>query len=154
MTTALAVVAVVVGVLFVLAAIAPTTLVRLVVLAYPPGHPRRQELIAEVRFVGTRDRFGWVLELVQAAARESVPGRGRSRRSALVIAVPTVTVQVEVDVFAPGRRGPLPRGATRADVESAFPAWRITDVVVADSDPEPIARKLNFDERWYRLRRR
>jgi SAM-dependent methyltransferase len=58
-----------------------------------------------------------------------------------------------LDVFAPGRRGPLPRGATRADVESALPAWRITDVVPADSEPSAIARRFKFDEHWYRLRR-
>ena len=61
---------------------------------------------------------------------------------------------VLLDVFAPRRRGPLPRGATPADIESAFPAWQITDVEVADTDPDPIALKLKFDEHWYRLRRK
>ena len=59
-----------------------------------------------------------------------------------------------LDCFAPGRRGPLPRGCTRADVEEAFPAWEITDAVIADSDPDPLARALRFDELFYRLRRR
>ncbi len=59
-----------------------------------------------------------------------------------------------LDCFAPGRRGPLPRGCTRADVEQAFTAWRITDVVVADTDPDPLARRLKFDEVFYRLVRR
>ncbi len=60
---------------------------------------------------------------------------------------------VILDVFAPGRRGPLPRGATRSEVEAAFPGWRITDVEVADSDPDAISRLLRFDERFYRLSR-
>ena len=38
-----------------------------------------------------------------------------------------------LDCFAPRRRGPLPRGASRADVERAFSDWEITDVEVADS---------------------
>ncbi len=61
---------------------------------------------------------------------------------------------VILDCFAPRRRGPLPRGASRADVERAFPGWVITDVVAADTEPDPIARLFKFDERFYRLRRR
>jgi SAM-dependent methyltransferase len=58
-----------------------------------------------------------------------------------------------LDVFAPRRRGPLPRGASQRDVEVAFPDWEITDIEVADTDPDPIAKLLKFDERFYRLRR-
>jgi SAM-dependent methyltransferase len=59
-----------------------------------------------------------------------------------------------LDCFAPGKRGPLPRGATEADIADAFPDWEIADVVTADTDPDTIAIKLKFDERFYRLRRR
>ncbi len=68
------------------------------------------------------------------------------------VAGPDATVIL--DCFAPGRRGPLPRGCTRADVEQAFPAWRITDVVDADTEPDSLARRLKFDEVFYRLARR
>ncbi len=61
---------------------------------------------------------------------------------------------VILDCFAPRRRGPLPHGCTQADVEEAFPAWRITDAVAADLEPDPIARLFRFDEVFYRLRRR
>jgi hypothetical protein len=71
-----------------------------------------------------------------------------------ITAVAGADATVLLDVFAPGRRGPLPRGATPSDIEAAFPAWQITDVETADTDPEPIARKLKFDEHWYRLRRK
>jgi hypothetical protein len=60
---------------------------------------------------------------------------------------------VILDCFEPRRRGPLPRGASRADVERAFRGWEITDVEIADTDPDPIARMFKFDERFYRLRR-
>ena len=60
---------------------------------------------------------------------------------------------VLLDCFAPRRRGPLPRGANRADVERAFPGWEITDVEVADTEPDALARLFKFDERFYRLRR-
>ena len=34
-----------------------------------------------------------------------------------------------------------------------FPGWEITDVEVADTEPDAIARLFRFDERFYRLRR-
>jgi SAM-dependent methyltransferase len=67
------------------------------------------------------------------------------------IAAPDATVVL--DCFAPGRRGPLPRGASRADVETSFVDWTVTDVEVADSEPDFLARLFKFDERFYRLRR-
>jgi hypothetical protein len=72
-------------------------------------------------------------------------------REVSAVAGPAATVIL--DCFAPRRRGPLPRGASRADVERAFPDWKITDIEVADTDPDPIARLFKFDERFYRLRR-
>jgi SAM-dependent methyltransferase len=70
-----------------------------------------------------------------------------------VSAIAADDATVILDVFAPRRRGPLPRGASQGDVEAAFPGWQITDVEVADTDPDPIARLFRFDERFYRLRR-
>ena len=67
------------------------------------------------------------------------------------VAAPDATVIL--DCFAPRRRGPLPRGASRADVERAFPGWEVIDVERADSDPDPLAKLLKFDECFYRLRR-
>jgi hypothetical protein len=39
-------------------------------------------------------------------------------------------------------------------VEQAFPGWEITDVEVADSEPDALARLMKFEERFYRLRRK
>jgi cyclopropane fatty-acyl-phospholipid synthase-like methyltransferase len=58
-----------------------------------------------------------------------------------------------LDCFEPRRRGPLPRGASRADVERAFPGWDVTGVEIADTKPDALARLFKFDERFYRLRR-
>jgi SAM-dependent methyltransferase len=68
-----------------------------------------------------------------------------------VTAVSADDATLILDCFAPRRRGPLPRGCTREDVAAAFPGWRITDVVDADTDPDPIARLFRFDEVFYRL---
>jgi hypothetical protein len=70
-----------------------------------------------------------------------------------VSAVAAADATLILDCFAPRRRGPLPGGASRADVERAFAGWEITDVEVADTEPDALARLMKFDERFYRLRR-
>src|SRR4051794_4918818 len=70
-----------------------------------------------------------------------------------VSAVAAADATVILDCFAPGRRGPLPRGAARDDIERAFPGWHVSDVTVADTEPDALARILRFDERFYALRR-
>jgi SAM-dependent methyltransferase len=72
-------------------------------------------------------------------------------REVTAVAAPDATLIL--DCFAPRRRGPLPGGASRADVERAFPSWEITDIEVADTEPDALARLMKFDERFYRLRR-
>jgi SAM-dependent methyltransferase len=72
-------------------------------------------------------------------------------REVSAIAAPDATLLL--DCFAPRRRGPLPGGASRADVERAFPGWQVTDVEIADTQPDALARLFKFDERFYRLRR-
>jgi SAM-dependent methyltransferase len=56
--------------------------------------------------------------------------------------------------WAPKRRGPLPRGASRSQIEAAFPGWKVADA--GDTGfhaPKPIELLMKPDERWYRLRR-
>jgi hypothetical protein len=72
-------------------------------------------------------------------------------REVSAITAPHATVLL--DCFAPLRRGPLPRGASRAAVEAAFPGWEVTDVEDADTEPDALARLFRFDERFFRLRR-
>ena len=81
-------------------------------------------------------------------------GLDAEQRSAMgreVTAIAADDATLLLDIFAPRRRGPLPRGASQSDVETAFPDWKITDIEVADTDPDPIAKLFKFDERFYRL---
>ena len=56
--------------------------------------------------------------------------------------------------WAPRRRGPLPRGASRSEIESAFPGWVVTDAGgTGFQAPKPIELLMKPDERWYRLAR-
>jgi SAM-dependent methyltransferase len=54
----------------------------------------------------------------------------------------------------PKRRRPLIRGASRDDVQEAFPGWRVTDVEPSYFRlPKILDLLLRPDEQWYRLRR-
>lgn len=54
----------------------------------------------------------------------------------------------------PRRRRPLIRGASRSEVEAAFPGWKVTDVEASHFRPPKILELLlKPDEHWYRLRR-
>jgi hypothetical protein len=37
---------------------------------------------------------------------------------------------------------------------SPVPQWQITDIEIADAEPDALARLFKFDERFFRLRRR
>jgi SAM-dependent methyltransferase len=52
--------------------------------------------------------------------------------------------------FLPGRRGPLPRGVSRADITAAFTGWTIIADEAADTSGMPGPLK-NAAPRWYRL---
>jgi SAM-dependent methyltransferase len=54
----------------------------------------------------------------------------------------------------PKRRRPLIRGASRTEVEAAFPGWRVIDVEPSHFRlPRVLDLLLRPDEHWYRLRR-
>lgn len=53
---------------------------------------------------------------------------------------------------SPGRRGPLPRGLSRAEVEDAYVGWKVADEQPFDLSGTPAAFKKT-EPRWLRLRR-
>jgi SAM-dependent methyltransferase len=54
--------------------------------------------------------------------------------------------------FAPGGRGPLPRGAGPGDLRAALPGWTLLDEEAADTSGMPRALRSRTP-RFYRLRR-
>ena len=105
----------------------------------------------ELREAGVGSDFRLVLD---TGAFHGLTDDQREAMGREVDAITASDATVLLDVFAPGRRGPLPRGAMRGDVEAAFTGWTVTDVEVADAEPDAIARLLKFAEHWYRLRRK
>ena len=91
--------------------------------------------------------------VVDTGTFHGLTGPQREAMGREVTAVCADDATVVLDCFAPRHRGPLPRGASRSDVEHAFRGWKITDVETADSEPDALARLFKFDERFYRLTR-
>jgi hypothetical protein len=55
--------------------------------------------------------------------------------------------------WKPGRRGPLPRGASRDDIQAAFPEWSLIDDVAMDLPSGAPGYVKRAEPRFYRLRR-
>jgi hypothetical protein len=66
------------------------------------------------------------------------------------IAAPDATVLLLA--WTPGRRGPLPRGMSRTEIEAAFRGWVVADEAPFDATGLP-APLRSADPRVYRLRR-
>lgn len=76
--------------------------------------------------------------------------RAEEGREATAAAAPDATLLLLA--WAPGRRPFLPRGASREEIETAFPEWTITDDVAIDVTGAPkYVRRA--DPSFYRLRR-
>lgn len=84
-------------------------------------------------------------------------GLTRSQREAMgrevdAVAAPDATVLLLA--WEPRRRGPLPRGVSRREIESAFPGWAVTKIGPSHfKAPKPVELLLKPNEHWYRLRR-
>jgi SAM-dependent methyltransferase len=76
--------------------------------------------------------------------------RRQEGRAATAAAKPGATLLLTA--FTPGRRGPLPRGASRADVVAAFPEWTLVDEQAMEVAGGP-AWVRRAEPRFYRLRR-
>jgi SAM-dependent methyltransferase len=76
--------------------------------------------------------------------------RKEEAREASAAAAPGATLLLTA--FAPGRRGPLPRGASREDIEAAFGEWSVLDEEAMDTYRAP-KYVQKAEPRFYRLRR-
>ena len=76
--------------------------------------------------------------------------REREGREATAAAAPGATLLLMA--WTPGRRGPLPRGASRDEIEAAFPEWDLIDDEAMDVSGAP-GYVSRAEPRFYRLRR-
>jgi SAM-dependent methyltransferase len=71
-------------------------------------------------------------------------------REVSAVAAPDATLLMLA--FPPGRRGPLPRGVTQAEIETAYPGWNVIKGDALDAELPRIATK-DGQPHWYRLTR-
>lgn len=104
--------------------------------------------MAALRAAGVGSGFGLVLDF------GAVHGLSEPQRESVgqeVSAVASADATLVMYAASPGRRGPLPRGTSREEVEAAYPDWKVIDEVAFDvSGGCPLK---NAAPRWYRLRR-
>ena len=135
--------------------------VDLVPKALRRARERARQAGVEVRLVG-----GDVTELANAGVGSGFPflldfglfhdELGDEQRKAMgreVSAAAAPGAVMLLMAWAPGRRGPLPRGASRGDIEAAFPKWTVIDEEAFDVTGAPFYRHMRkADPRCYRLR--
>jgi SAM-dependent methyltransferase len=92
-------------------------------------------------------RLVWDFGTVHGLTRAQQQSVGRE-----IDAVAAEDASVLLLVWSPGRRGPLPHGMSRVDVEEAFAGWTITDEEPFDATGSPHPLR-NTSPRVYRLRR-
>jgi hypothetical protein len=105
--------------------------------------------VTALRATGVGSGFRLVLDF------GTVHGLTRAQREAVgreVSAVAAADAALLMYAAAPGRRGPLPRGASRDEIEAAYPEWRVIDEDPFDVSGAPGPFR-HADPRWYRLRR-
>jgi SAM-dependent methyltransferase len=96
--------------------------------------------------------FPFLLDLGLFHDELSDEQRREMGREVSAVAAPGATLLTVA--WAPGRRGPLPRGASRADIEAAYPAWDVIDDESVDVSGAPFYRHMRkADPRLFRLRR-
>ncbi len=106
--------------------------------------------VAALRAAGVGTGFRLALDF------GTVHGLSPDQREALgreLNAVCTEDAVLLMYATAPGRRGPLPAGMSRADVEAAYPGWKLTGVEAFDASGAPGSFQ-RARPRWYRLERR
>ena len=104
--------------------------------------------VAALRAAGVGSGFRLVLDF---GAVHGLTERQRECVGKEVSAVTLPGATLVMYATSPGRRGPLPRGTSREEVEAAYPDWTVIDEAAFDvSGGCPLK---NAAPRWYRLRR-
>ena len=97
--------------------------------------------------IGSEFRLVWDFGTIHGLTQEERRAVGRG-----VSELTTDDATILMVAWAPGRRGPFPRGVSRREVEEAFVGWNVTDEQPFDVTglPKPLQK---VGPRVYRLNR-
>ena len=108
--------------------------------------------VTKLRATGVGSGFPFLLDLGLFHDELTDAQRAAMGREVTEAAAPGATLLMLA--WARRRRWPLPRGASRADIEAAYPGWKVIDEDPVDVSGVPLYRYVkNADPRFYRLRR-
>ncbi len=105
--------------------------------------------VAELQATGIGNGYRLILDI---GTVHGIPESNRKAASCGITAVAAPNATLLMYAFKPERRGPLPRGMSREEIEATYPGWRVTDEQPFDLTGIPESTR-NDDPRWYRLSR-
>jgi SAM-dependent methyltransferase len=106
--------------------------------------------VTELRAADVGSGFGFLLDFGLFHDELSDAQRAAMGREVSAVAAPGATMLILA--WAPGRRGPLPRGASREDIEAAYPAWSVIGEDPLADEPRAPGYVRKAEPRFYRLR--
>ncbi|MGH2962659.1 MAG: class I SAM-dependent methyltransferase [Solirubrobacterales bacterium] len=107
--------------------------------------------VTKLRTTGVGSGFPYLLDFGLFHDELSDEQRAAMGREVSAVAAPRATLWMVA--WAPGRRGPLPRGASRGDIEAAYPEWKVIDEEAVDISAALFYRLMpKANPRFYRLR--
>lgn len=106
--------------------------------------------VTALRATGVGSDFRFLLDFGLFHDELTDEQREAMGREVSVVAAPGATMLMLA--WAPGRRRLLPRGASRGDIEAAYPAWKVIDEEALVDEPRAPKYVRKADPRFYRLR--
>ncbi len=88
--------------------------------------------------------------ILDVGCYHGLPSRARIAYAQQVTTVADPDAILLMFAFSPGRRGPLPAGASRVDIEQTFTGWRVVGDELADSRGLAAPIRLTAPH-WFRL---
>jgi SAM-dependent methyltransferase len=108
--------------------------------------------VTKLRATGVGSGFPFLLDFGVFHDELTDAQRAAMGREVTAVAAPGATLLMVA--WARRRRGPLPRGANRSDIEAAYPEWTVIDEQPFDVRGAPFFKHMHkADPRFYRLRR-
>lgn len=108
--------------------------------------------VTKLRTTGVASGFPFLLDFGLFHDELNDEQREAMAQEVSAVAAPGATMLMMA--WAPGRRGPLPRGAGRRDIEAAYTEWKVIDEEAFDVSGAPFYRYVRkANPRFYRLRR-
>jgi SAM-dependent methyltransferase len=107
--------------------------------------------VTDLRTAGVGSGYPFLLDFGVFHDELTDSQRAAMGREVTAVAAPGATLLMMA--WARRRRGPMPRGASGADIEAAYPDWTVIDEQPFDLGASRFFRHMKADPRFVRLRR-